>query len=67
MREISPTRPIVNLSYPDPSVLRVAKPARMGSLRYPGGSTANSWNLSSGRIRSIKDSCGQRHIKTNLA
>ena len=41
--------PIVNLSYSDPSVLRVAKALRMGSLRYPGGSTANSWNLSSGR------------------
>eukprot|EP01043_Picozoa_sp_COSAG02_P068685 COSAG02_NODE_11494_length_1714_cov_0.957895_1_plen_489_part_00 len=41
--------PIVNLSYSDRSVLRVARTLRIGSLRYPGGSTANSWNLSAGR------------------
>jgi hypothetical protein len=41
--------PIVNLSYSDPAVLLVAKALRIGSLRYPGGSTANSWNISNGR------------------
>lgn len=41
--------PIVNLSYSDPAVLRVAAALRIGSLRYPGGSTANAWNISTGR------------------
>jgi hypothetical protein len=41
--------PVVNLSYSDPAVLRVASVLRLGSLRYPGGSTANSWNITDGR------------------
>lgn len=41
--------PVVNLSYSDPAVLRVASVLRMGTLRYPGGSTANSWDMARGR------------------
>ena len=41
--------PIVNLTFDDASVLQVAAALPLGSLRYPGGATANSWNLSSGR------------------
>lgn len=41
--------PIVNLSYDDPSLLRVSKILGVGSLRYPGGTPANNWNITSGR------------------
>eukprot|EP00040_Diaphanoeca_grandis_P031328 m.187294 g.187294 ORF g.187294 m.187294 type:complete len:497 (+) comp32299_c0_seq1:69-1559(+) len=41
--------PIVNLTFDDPGILRVAQVLRIGGLRYPGGSTANSWNISDGR------------------
>ena len=41
--------PVVNLSYSDAAVLRAAAVLRMGTLRYPGGSTANSWDMERGR------------------
>jgi len=41
--------PIVNLTFDDPAVLRVAHTLGLGSLRYPGGSTTSHWNYSSGR------------------
>eukprot|EP00054_Salpingoeca_dolichothecata_P022455 m.147225 g.147225 ORF g.147225 m.147225 type:complete len:520 (+) comp24346_c0_seq1:256-1815(+) len=48
--------PVVNLTFSDPSVLRVAKILNPGSLRYPGGSIANSWNISTGRwVPSVQD------------
>ena len=40
--------PVVNLSYSDSAVLETAKVLRIGSLRYPGGSPSNHWNLSAG-------------------
>ena len=49
--------PIVNLSFSDPSVLKVSKTMRIGSLRYPGGSTANSWNMSAGRWATSIGNC----------
>ncbi len=41
--------PVVNLSYSDSAVLKTARALRIGSLRYPGGSPSNHWNLSAGR------------------
>ena len=41
--------PVVNLAFDDPAVLAVAKTLQPGSLRYPGGGTANNWNISTGR------------------
>lgn len=41
--------PVVNLSYSDSAVLTTARALRIGSLRYPGGSPSNHWNLSAGR------------------
>jgi hypothetical protein len=41
--------PVVNLSFTDKAVLETARALRIGSLRYPGGSPSNSWNLTSGR------------------
>ena len=48
--------PVVNLPFDDAAVLRVAEVLRLGSLRYPGGSTSNEWNLTTGRwVHSIHD------------
>ena len=41
--------PIVNLTFADPAVMRVAATLGLGSLRYPGGSTTSHWNYTSGR------------------
>eukprot|EP01079_Euglenida_sp_SAG-EU17-18_P003913 gene3913-717_t len=41
--------PIVNLTFDDAAVLRVAKTLGIGSLRYPGGGTTSHWNYTSGR------------------
>ena len=39
----------MNLSFSDTAVLATARALRIGSLRYPGGSPSNNWNLSAGR------------------
>ena len=41
--------PIVNLTFDDPAVMKVAETLGLGSLRYPGGSTTSHWNYTSGR------------------
>jgi len=49
--------PVVNLSFSDSAVLEVARVLRIGSLRYPGGSPSNTWNITSGRW--VKGSNGE--------
>ncbi len=41
--------PIVTLAYDDPELLESASAIGAGTLRYPGGSTANFWDLTRGR------------------
>eukprot|EP00049_Salpingoeca_infusionum_P003837 m.71268 g.71268 ORF g.71268 m.71268 type:complete len:531 (-) comp12292_c0_seq1:1808-3400(-) len=40
---------VVNLTYTDSGIQRLFDVFPIGSLRYPGGSIANNWNLTSGR------------------
>lgn len=40
--------PVVNLTYDDTAVLHVARILRIGALRYPGGETANHWDMKTG-------------------
>eukprot|EP00051_Salpingoeca_urceolata_P026475 m.477434 g.477434 ORF g.477434 m.477434 type:complete len:515 (+) comp20845_c0_seq1:1038-2582(+) len=52
---------VVNLTFEDPAVLRVMDTLHVGSLRYPGGSIANVWNLSTGRwVPSVQDEYADR-------
>eukprot|EP00039_Didymoeca_costata_P004999 m.77504 g.77504 ORF g.77504 m.77504 type:complete len:498 (+) comp12629_c0_seq6:181-1674(+) len=41
--------PVVNLTFDDTAILKVVETLNIGSMRYPGGSPSNHWNITSGR------------------
>ena len=40
--------PIINLTYSDPALIKIAERLRIGALRHPGGTVANYWSLENG-------------------
>lgn len=53
---------VTNLTYDDASMKLVANALHIGSLRYPGGSVGNSWDLSTGRwVDSVQSDYAKRN------
>jgi hypothetical protein len=42
--------PILAIPYDDPGLMQAAQALHLGVLRYPGGTVANYWNMSSGQF-----------------